>query len=88
MTKEILRQQVDIWCENHTTRIFRELLESRRERLLKEMKFATAKLDNPEITVRLVAKLTELDEILAHTKDANIITEDGIRGVIDTTGRS
>ena len=52
------------------------------------MKFATAKHENPEITVRLVAKLTELDEILAHTKDANIITEHGIRGVIDTTGRS
>tara|TARA_R110002020_G_scaffold78762_6_gene197934 strand:+ start:417 stop:572 length:156 start_codon:yes stop_codon:yes gene_type:complete len=48
------------------------------------MKFAMQKHDNPEITVRLVAKLAELDEIIAHTKDANTITEHGSRGVVST----
>tara|TARA_R100001443_G_scaffold8564_1_gene17968 strand:+ start:52 stop:315 length:264 start_codon:yes stop_codon:yes gene_type:complete len=84
MTKELLRQQVDIWCDSHTTRIFRELLNDKRERLLKEIKFAMQKHDNPEITVRLVAKLAELDEVIAHTKDANTITEHGSRGVVST----
>ena len=87
MTKDLLRQQIDIWCEIQKTRIFRELLDARRERLLKEMKFAAQKHDNPEVTVRLVAKLTELDDIITQTKDANIITEHGIRGVVDTTSR-
>ena len=87
MTKDLLRQQIDIWCESQPTRIFRELLDARRERLLKEMKFAAQKHDNPEVTVRLVAKLTELDDIITQTKDANIITEHGSRGVVDTTSR-
>jgi catalase len=84
MTKEILRQQVDIWCDSHTTRIFRSLLNDKRERLLKEMKFATQKYENPEITVRLVAKLAELDEVIAYTKNADTITEHGSRGIIST----
>ena len=36
-----------------------------------EIKFAAQKHDNPEITVRLVAKLAQLDEIITHIKDAN-----------------
>ena len=83
--KEILRQQVESWQQSQQTRFFLEFIDEKREKLLNEIKFAAQKHDNPEITVRLVAKLAQLDEIIAHIKDANSIAEYGSRGIIDTT---
>ncbi len=54
---------------------------------LNEIKFAAQKHDNPEITVRLVAKLAQLDEIITHIKDANSIAEYGSRGIVDQTSQ-
>ncbi len=78
-SKVILRQQIDNWCASQQTQVFVSLLDSKRDKLLKEIKFATTK-ENPELTCRLVAKLTELDEIITLIHDASSITEHGSRG--------
>ena len=78
--KEILHQQIDGWCASQQTAIFVSCLGERREKLLREIKFATVK-ENPELTWRLVAKLIELDDIITLTHNANSITEHGYRGV-------
>jgi len=78
-SKEILRQQIDGWCASRQTAIYTSCLGERREKLLREIKFATVK-ENPELTCRLVAKLIELDDIITLTHNADSITEHGCRG--------
>ena len=78
--KEILRQQIDGWCASQQTAIFVSCLGERREKLLREIKFATVK-ENPELTCRLVAQLLELADIITLTHNADSITEHGYRGV-------
>ena len=86
-SRELLRQQVESWQHSQQTRIFLEFIDDKREKLLNEIKFAAQKHDNPEITVRLVAKLTQLDEIITHIKDADSIAEYGSRGIVDQTNQ-
>jgi len=86
-SRELLRQQVESWQHSQQTRIFLEFIDEKREKLLNEIKFATQKHDNPEITVRLVAKLIQLDEIITHIKDADSIAEYGSRGIVDQTSQ-
>ena len=78
--KELLRQQIAGWCASQQTAIFVSCLGERREKLLREIKFATVK-ENPELTCRLVATLIELDDIITLTHNADSITEHGYRGV-------
>ena len=85
--KELLHHQFESWKHSQQTRIFLEFIDEKREKLLKEIKFAAQKHDNPEITVRLVAKLAQLDEIVTHINDANSIAEYGSRGIVDQDGR-
>jgi catalase len=85
-SRELLRQQVESWQHSQQTRIFLGFINDKREKLLNEIKFAAQKHENPEITVRLVAKLTQLDEIITHIKDADSITEYGSRNLVDTAG--
>ena len=86
-SRELLRQQVESWQHSQQTGIFLEFIDEKREKLLNEIKFAAQKHDNPEITVRLVAKLAQLDEIVTHINDANSIAEYGSRGIVDQDGR-
>lgn len=85
--KELLHHQLESWRHSQQTKIFIEFIGERREKLLNEIKFAAQKHDNPEITVRLVAKLTQLDEIITHIKDVNSIAEYGSRGIVDKTNQ-
>ena len=85
--KELLRHQFESWKHSQQTEIFLGFIDEKREKLLNEIKFAAQKHDNPEITVRLVAKLTQLDEIITHIKDADSIAEYGSRGIVDQTSQ-
>ena len=78
--KEILHQQIDGWCASQQTARFVSCLGARREKELREIKFATVK-ENPELTCRLVAKLIELDDIITFTHNAISITDHGYRGL-------